>query len=129
MKRASPEDFDRDNGGPLFPSVPTQQVAEARRERGMQLVADSVERRVVEWAAHVQAAIRSYATTHERFLAEDVRAVCATPDDIDGRAWGPLFKHAEALGVIEPDGYMLANSSNRSPKVAWKSRIFAGALH
>lgn len=56
------------------------------------------------------------------FLVEDIRTFA----DLTGfkspkpKAWGPVIKRAEKLGLVTADGYAPANSSNRSAKVQWR---------
>jgi hypothetical protein len=103
-----------------------QDAATARMELGM-LRAKTHARKVdPAWEQAALGAIRRYAETHRAFLAEDVRRTIATPEGVDGRAWGGLMKHAERCGWIKADGFGMANSSNRSPKVNWCSLIYRG---
>lgn len=79
------------------------------------------------WKSTALAAVRDFAASHAEFLTEDVRAVCPTPADADTRAWGAVMQAARRAGVIEAHGYGLANCSNQSPRVKWRSLIWRGA--
>lgn len=61
-----------------------------------------------------------------RFLTEDLRewayanGFARPPNE---KAWGSVMLSAVREKVIAADGYAPANSSNRSPKVRWKSLL------
>lgn len=110
-----------------FDAAREREIAERRRESGMARVEASTLRRDPGFEERALDAVREYAERHAQFLAEDVRKVCATPEGIDGRVWGPIFTRAQKRGWIHPAGYAPANSSNRSAKVAWRSLIYRGA--
>lgn len=110
-----------------FDRAREQEIAERRRDAGMARVEASTLRRDPGFEERALDAVRVYAEQHAQFLAEDVRKVCATPEDVNPKCWGPLFKRAQHLGWIHPHGTAPANSSNRSPKTLWKSLIYRGA--
>lgn len=110
-----------------FDAAREQEIAEARRAAGMARVEASTLRRDPDFESRALEAVRAFAEQHAQFLAEDVRKVCATPENIDGRVWGPVFTRARSMGWIEANGFAPANSSNRSAKVNWRSLIYRGA--
>lgn len=107
-----------------MPEIP-QAVAEQRRDAGMAQTLSAAGRHAPGWEDDAIEAVREFARHHEHFPTEDVRAVAGTPEGVDGRAWGPILRRCAALGIVEADGFVLANSSNRSPKVRWRSLVFA----
>lgn len=109
---------------PLFDFAERKAASERRRERGMAEASIGAENRSPGWHADAIEAIRRYALEHETFLAEDVRPTLNS-GSVDGRAWGPVFKLAERMKLIRQEGYGLANCSNRSPRVKWRSLLFA----
>lgn len=124
MKR--PADFEGriESAGPLFDVIPTRTEAEIRRAESMANVALSARLRDPAWETEATAQVAEYARTHEHFATEDVRAAFGTPASINPKSWGPVMKHAQALGIIQADGFVLVNCSNRSPRVRWKSLVF-----
>lgn len=113
-----------ESAGPLFDAAALE--AQERRDLGMARAELAAERHAPGWEDDAVAHVTAYALTHELFLAEDARAGFHTPEGVDGRAWGSVIKRAQALGVLRPHGFAAANSSNRSPKVLWKSLVFEG---
>lgn len=109
-----------------FDAPPAQVQAELRRELGVSRAASRAQRHAPGWEDEAVAAVRKFAETHESFIAEDVRETCSVPKDVDPRAFGHVMRRAASLGIVRADGYAPANSSNRSPKVRWKSLVFAG---
>lgn len=124
MKRHSDTEGRIESAGPLFDSVPTIAAAKEQRAEAMANVALSARVRDPAWEAEATAQVAEYARTHEHFATEDVRAQYGTPATINPKAWGPVMKHAQSLGLIEADGFVLVNCSNRSPRVRWKSLVF-----
>jgi hypothetical protein len=106
-----------------FDAAREQEIAERRRGDGMARVEASTLRRDPDFESRALDAVRRYAEEHAQFLAEDVRKVCATPENVNPKTWGPLFTRARKHGWIRADGTALANSSNRSPKTRWASLI------
>lgn len=110
-----------------FDSPPPAQVeAELRRELGVSRAASRAHRHAPGWEDDAVSAVKRFAETHESFIAEDVRETFHTPAEIDGRAWGAVLQRARREGLIRADGYAPANSSNRSPKVRWRSLVYTG---
>lgn len=97
--------------------------ARLNRDRGMKRAARGAESKSPGWNEKALAAVHAFALSHtEPFLAEQIRASMDWAD-VDARAFGPVMKEAERRGWIRRDGYAPANSSHRSPKVRWRSRI------
>lgn len=105
---------------------PAQVQAELRRDLGVTRAANAAHRNAPGWEDDALAAVRRFALTHETFIAEDARATIAIPDGVDGRAFGAVMQRARREGLVRADGFAPANSSNRSPKVRWRSLVFAG---
>jgi hypothetical protein len=111
------------NGGQMmlgeeFPTLPTREQAEARRDASM----ESVEANAApDWKDAARAMIAGLEPGTE-FLTEDVRELLdqAGLEVHDLRALGPLVKAQERAGVIEMAGYRAARTSNLSPKVLWR---------
>lgn len=103
---------------PLFAGL---EAAQARGELGAARAAEKADRLDGGWRGQAMEAIRAFARTHERFLAEDVRL--EIPAGADPRAAGAIFQAAKRAGLIRPDGFAPACSSNGSPKVRWLSLI------
>lgn len=127
------EDFEVSNGGPLFTNVvATSEPARARdlaaaQERG-ELGARRAESRAVRidpaWRDGALAQIKHHSERHKQFLAEEVGI--AVPVGADPRALGAVFQAAQRAAWIEPNGYAPSKSSNGSPKVLWRSKLFTG---
>lgn len=98
-------------------------LAEARRDVGIARADAHSQRVAPAWRDQALAAVRAIALDRATFLAEEVRSFCSTPDEVDPKSWGPIMQQAKRLGWIHPQGYAPANSSNRSPKVLWKSLL------
>lgn len=102
-------------------------ASEARRDSGMARVQRSAESREHGWEADAVSQVREYALTHEHFATEDVRARYGTPEGVNPKAWGPVMKRAERDGIVQSDGFVIVNCSNRSPRVRWRSLIVRGS--
>lgn len=76
------------------------------------------------WRSAAAIALRRYAETHQRFLAEDIRGL--VPASADRRAMGAVVTDARRAGLIVRDGWAPAATSNCSPKPVWKSLVFRG---
>lgn len=98
--------------------------AEARREVGIARTEARSARIDPFFESTAVEAVRSFALEHREFLTEHVREVCPTPAGLTGRAWGSIMRKAHALGYVHPAGFGRANSSNRGPKVLWRSLLF-----
>ena len=97
--------------------------AQARAELGQARALQAAQRRAPDWRDDALEAIRRFALERYLFLAEDVRKAFGEREGVNPKAWGPIFKLAEKQGLIEAAGYAPANSSNRSPKCRWRSRL------
>lgn len=106
---------------------PTPQPTANPGALGMSRAFAKAERVEAGWKAGAIEAVRKLALARETFLAEDVRETFATPAEADSRAWGAVMKTAQKLGLVLPGGYALAKCSNNSPRVLWRSLLFAGA--
>jgi hypothetical protein len=108
-----------------FPHELERVKAEARREVGVARTEASSARISPAFEALAVEAVRAFALEHREFLTEHVRQVCPTPSGLTGRAWGSIMRKAHARGYVHPAGFGRADSSNRGPKVLWRSLIFA----
>ena len=99
------------------------EIAELRRELGIERSSSSAKRASPTWWPGALAAVRAYASSHELFLAEDVRATDLAPREVDKRAWGSVMRAACREGIVEHAGFAPANSSNRGPKNLWRSKV------
>ena len=106
---------------------PAREKAELRRDLGIARADARASRTDPAWRLAALEALRLHASSHDHFLVEDVAAAAGTPVGVDGRAWGAIAQAARRRGWIQADGYAPANSSNRSPKVLWRSAIGGGA--
>jgi hypothetical protein len=79
------------------------------------------------WRQSALDAVRAYAESHERFMAEDVRIFIDLPAEADARALGAIMCDARRAGIVKADGYAPARSSNGTPKVRWRSLVRVGA--
>jgi hypothetical protein len=98
--------------------------AEARREVGVARTEATSARIDPFFESVAVEAVRSFALGHREFLTENVRDVCPTPSGLTGRVWGSIMRKAHKLGYVHPAGFGQANSSNRGPKVLWRSLLF-----
>lgn len=130
MRRDVDREGRSESAGPLFDCAPEverifpREVAEMRRDLGMARAAQRGARVSPGWEVEACAQVLEYAKTHEHFATEDVRAVYGTPEGINPKAWGSVLKRAHRIRIVEPDGFVLVNCSNRSPRVRWKSLVF-----
>jgi len=114
----------RRDSTPLFDFAEAKQRAERKRDVGIERGAEGAEHVDPGFAERALVHVERYARTHPGpFLAEEIRAGFET-GAVDGRAWGGIMAKARARGLIESDGFALANSSNRSPKCAWRSKVY-----
>jgi hypothetical protein len=100
--------------------------AASRRDHGIKRSADHADRATPEWQERAVGYVRRYATVHRELLCEHVRAMAEVDGftaPTDPRAWGGAMRLAAKRGIIEPNGYAPAVSSNLSPKRYWKSLI------
>lgn len=82
--------------------------------------ADRAERVAPGWRQAALDAIRTYASTRQTFLAQEVPI--AVPDGADARAVGAVFTTARTLGLIARDGY--ASDQYGAPKTRWRSLLY-----
>ena len=125
MKHRGPEE--REDLPPLFAYAQSRAASEARRDCGMARVQRSAEDREHGWEADAVSQVREHALAHEHFATEDVRARYGTPEGVNPKAWGPVMKRAQRDGIVEPDGFVIVNCSNRSPRVRWRSLVYREA--
>lgn len=129
-----------ESAGPLFeplhavPPAPLRTVPEpptvlagVRRDAGMARAKAAAKNHHKGWEIEACAQVHDYARSHQHFATEDVRARYGTPADVDPKAWGPAMKRAAKLGLVKADGFVLVDSSNRSPKVRWRSLVYQGS--
>jgi hypothetical protein len=109
---------------PLFEAAAAE-AARARADVGMGRASERAERIESGWKSTALEVLRVYSLGHETFLAEDVGI--HVPPGADPRSVGAVLQDARRRGWITPAGYAPANSSNRSPKVRWRSLIYGGA--
>jgi hypothetical protein len=84
-----------------------------------------------EWTEMALNVIKDYARTHQKFTTEQVRAANDDlPPPPDKRAWGAVVRMAHKEGVIEPNGWVRAESRTVHGMVVtmWSSKIYRGAL-
>ena len=98
--------------------------ASVRGEMAALSSASKAERLAPGWQERALDSVRFWALHHETFLAEDVRHMIEIPESADPRAIGHVLRRARAAGICRADGYAPANSSNRSPKVRWRSLVY-----
>jgi len=119
---AEPRRIDAPETDKPAPAAPKPaEIAEARSQLGQARAADRAERVGPGWRALALEALREFAEAHEAFVLEDARL--PIPAGADPRASGAIVREAKRLGWIRADGYAPTNSSNRSPKVRWRSLI------
>lgn len=119
------------SGSSIVPPTASE-LARNRAERGIERAITHAVRIDPEWRRRALQAVALFARHHAFFLTEDLRAQVedegALPLPPDGRAFGAVMQDAARAGYIIADGYAPANSSNRSPKVRWRSLIFRVAV-
>lgn len=80
-----------------------------------------------DWSRAALVFVRRYASLNQWFMTEELRAWAHNagfPRPPNAKAWGAVMQAAQRAGIVIADGYAPANSSNRSPKVRWKSLTF-----
>ena len=111
-----------DGTGDLFSSVPSREQAKAKRDVG---IAAAGRNAGFTWQDTALFWVGQFARSSKGpFMAEDVREhaeASGLPKPPDGRAWGVVMQAARRKGMIFPDGYAPARSSNLSPKVRWRA--------
>ena len=75
------------------------------------------------WRSLALEAVREYARQHLEFKAEEVGMVI--PPDADPRSSGSIMRQAERQGICKAIGFAPTISSRGSPKVFWRSLIYA----
>ena len=96
--------------------------AKEKRDRAISQAAHGAESVDPGFHERALAAVKAFAKCRDEFLTEDVRQYFG-PCAVDPRAWGPLMKHAEKLGIVEAAGFARAASSHLSQKTRWRSKI------
>lgn len=102
--------------------------AEGRRDLGIERSRRGADAASPNWGRAALVFVRRYATLNSRFLTEDLREWAHAngyPRPPSAKAWGSVMLMAAREKIIVADGYAPANSSNRSPKVRWKSLLCA----
>lgn len=102
-------------------------AASLRRDDGMARAAAHAEADAPGWIEKAVAFVHRHATMHQTFMTEDVRAEADSWPRLkvdEPRAWGPVLQLAARRRYIEKAGYAPAASSNRSPKVQWRSLVY-----
>ena len=99
--------------------------ATRRRDAGIAASVEHADQVNANWSARASEYLLDYARrAGGAFLAEQVREYAhgeGLEYPPDGRAWGAVLSRAARAGLIRQIGYAPAKSSNRSPKVLWKS--------
>lgn len=119
------ERFTRRGDSIVPPSA--EEIAKRRRDDGIARAAAHADDVDPRWQTRAFRAVAIFARYHPAFLAEDARGMAereGLPSPPDARAWGAVMRLAARRGVIVADGYGPANSSNRSPKVKWRSLVY-----
>jgi hypothetical protein len=102
-------------------------AAVSRRNNGMRRAVTHANADLPDWSRNAYRFLVRFARRNHEFLAEDVVAKAAESNCVEAppepRAWGAVIRAAARAGVIRKHGYGLANTSNRSPKVRWRSRV------
>lgn len=108
-----------------------ERIAERARQAADSGIDAAAQHAGPEWLDRAAGYTRLYALLHPFFLIEEARAM-AEADGLapppDKRSWGKIPRILTRDKTIERAGYAPANSSNRSPKVLWRSLIFATPL-
>lgn len=102
-------------------------TAELRRDAGIARAAAHADRVCPNWTDTafdmLATYCRIYGPGHEfhcESLRERAEGHGVVPEPPDGRAWGNVFRRAAREGLIRKTGrYVLAKSSNLSPKPVW----------
>ena len=103
-------------------------VAEARRDLGIERVGNRADRVEPAWRERAAGLIRQFSNERacgQPFLIEDVVPFARSaglPDPPDGRAWGSAVQSAKRRGYIVSCGFRRARTSNLSPKVLWRAK-------
>lgn len=121
MNRRHPPEEPREPLPPLFAHAAAMEAAHARADLGMTRAAEHAEKVEPGWREQALEAVRLYAASHERFLAEHVHL--PIPTEADGRAAGAIMQEAARRGWIRTDGWGPAATSNGTAKRVWRSLI------
>lgn len=105
-----------------------EELAKRKRDSGIKRSSAHADAASKLWSERAYRWFVIYARTHAEFITEAAReyaeAQCI-PAPPDKRAWGAVAQHAAREGIVESIGYAPANSSNRSAKVLWRSKVCA----
>jgi hypothetical protein len=96
-----------------------EEPAWARAMTRMDQAAEHAEHVEPGWKQAAAEAVRLYALSHERFIAQDVEL--SIPADADPRAVGAIFQRARRAGWVKADGFALDRWG--SHKTIWRSLI------
>ena len=108
--------------------IPILQNSEHKRDTGIARAAAHADREIPQWSELAFEFITRYCAAHGKgheFHGEALRQ-CAertglVPEPPDARAYGSVFRRAARAGLIRKTGrYVLAKSSNLSPKPVWE---------
>lgn len=78
------------------------------------------------WVATALEAVRRHAATNKYFTTEQVRAAFEDlPEPPDKRAWGAVVRKAKKEGLIQPHGWVRAQSLSVHGMVVtlWESKV------
>jgi len=100
-------------------------ASEAGKREGM---ADAEAGAPVGWIEQAIEVVRWLALRYQFIVADDVWARGLDHPD-EARALGPVFKKAQAMGLVEPTEEFVKThqaARHRAPVMAWRSRLFSG---
>lgn len=103
-----------------------EELARHKRDRGIERAVTHADAVSKLWSERAFRWFVIYARTHAEFITEAAREYAEAqglPAPTDKRAWGHIAQRAARSGNVESIGYAPANSSNRSAKVLWKSKV------
>ena len=103
-----------------------EEIARQRAGRGIESSARHSDDVRPNWTSVGVQYVRAYARHHDLFMAEHVREFAEGqrfPKAPDARAWGKIMRQAARDKIIISHGFAPSNSSNRSPKVLWRSLV------
>lgn len=105
-----------------------EEIARHKRDRGIERAVTHADAVSKLWSERAYRWFVIYARTHAEFMSEQAREYAEAnglPAPSDKRAWGGVAQRALREGIVERIGYAPANSSNRSPKCLYRSKVCA----